>query len=162
MTSLYSHDIFLFYFSRLSNRSMRKNIKSLETGASLYQTVHKPQTKEKKINQLSLPQQGDGSTKHNNKTTNTKNMKQKKKKKKKEKKKSEQPLGHTKTHQNHSLSSRKHIYIILTTLTPTFILKNWGLQGYTFFLFLLKNIDCGYSLEPPQRGGSNEYPQSMF
>ena len=26
----------------------------------------------------------------------------------------------------------------------------------------LKNIDCRYSLEPPQRGGSNEYPQSMF
>ena len=25
-------------------------------------------------------------------------------------------------------------------------------------LFLLKNIDCGYSLEPPRRGGSNEYP----
>ena len=21
---------------------------------------------------------------------------------------------------------------------------------------------CGYSLEPPRRGGSNEYPQSMF
>ena len=31
-----------------------------------------------------------------------------------------------------------------------------------FFIFLLKNIDCGYSLEPPRRGGSNEYPQSMF
>ena len=31
-----------------------------------------------------------------------------------------------------------------------------------FFLFLLKNIDCGYPLEPPHRGGSNEYPQSMF
>ena len=31
-----------------------------------------------------------------------------------------------------------------------------------FFLFLLKNIDCGYSLEPPRRGGSNKYPQSMF
>ena len=30
------------------------------------------------------------------------------------------------------------------------------------FLFLLKNIDCGYSLEPPRRVGSNEYPQSMF
>ena len=27
---------------------------------------------------------------------------------------------------------------------------------------LLKNIDCGYSLEPPCRGGSNEYPKSMF
>ena len=30
------------------------------------------------------------------------------------------------------------------------------------FIYLLKNIDCGYSLEPPHRGGSNEYPQSMF
>ena len=25
-----------------------------------------------------------------------------------------------------------------------------------------QNIDCGYSLEPPRRGGSNEYPQFMF
>ena len=25
-----------------------------------------------------------------------------------------------------------------------------------------QNIDCGYSLELPHRGGSNEYPQSMF
>ena len=25
-----------------------------------------------------------------------------------------------------------------------------------------QNIYCGYSLEPPRRGGSNEYPQSMF
>ena len=25
-----------------------------------------------------------------------------------------------------------------------------------------ENIDCGYSLEPPHRGGSNEYPESMF
>ena len=24
-----------------------------------------------------------------------------------------------------------------------------------------QNIDCGYSLEPPRQGGSNEYPQSM-
>ena len=49
-------------------------------------------------------------------------------------------------------------------LNPTFIKKKTeGLQGYTlFFLFVLKNIDCGYSLEPPRRGGSNEYPQSMF
>ena len=23
-------------------------------------------------------------------------------------------------------------------------------------------MDCRYSLEPPRRGGSNEYPQSMF
>ena len=25
-----------------------------------------------------------------------------------------------------------------------------------------QNIDCGYSLEPPRRGGSNELPQSML
>ena len=25
-----------------------------------------------------------------------------------------------------------------------------------------QNIDCGYSLEPPRWGGSNEYLQSMF
>ena len=25
-----------------------------------------------------------------------------------------------------------------------------------------QNIDCWYSLELPQRGGSNEYPQSIF
>ena len=24
------------------------------------------------------------------------------------------------------------------------------------------NLCCGYSLEPPRRGGSNVYPQSMF
>ena len=59
-------------------------------------------------------------------------------------------------------SSREHAYIILTPLNPLLYSKT-GLQGYTLiFLFLLKNIDCGYSLEPPQRGGSNEHPQSMF
>ena len=55
--------------------------------------------------------------------------------------------------------SRKHTYIILTPLNPTFIY----LQGYTlFFLFLLKNIDCGYALERPRRGGSNEYHNLCF
>ena len=33
---------------------------------------------------------------------------------------------------------------------------------YLFFLFLLQNIDCGYSLELPRRGSSNMYSQSMF
>ena len=31
-----------------------------------------------------------------------------------------------------------------------------------FFHISAQNIDCGYSLEPPRRGGSNEYPQSIF
>ena len=30
------------------------------------------------------------------------------------------------------------------------------------FLFLNKNIYCGYSLEAPRRGASNEYPQYMY
>ena len=31
-----------------------------------------------------------------------------------------------------------------------------------FFLIFALNIDCGYSLELPQGGGSNMYPQFMF
>ena len=30
------------------------------------------------------------------------------------------------------------------------------------FHISVQNIDCGYPLEPPKRGGSNEYPQSML
>ena len=46
---------------------------------------------------------------------------------------------------------------------PHFYIVKLGFTGVHFvFLFLLKNIDCGYSLEPPRRGGSNEYLQSMF
>ena len=33
---------------------------------------------------------------------------------------------------------------------------------YIIFLISAENIDCGYSLEPPHRGSSNEYLQSMF
>ena len=31
-----------------------------------------------------------------------------------------------------------------------------------FILFMIQNIDFGYSLEPPRQFGSNVYPQSMF
>ena len=31
-----------------------------------------------------------------------------------------------------------------------------------FFYISARNVDCGYSLEPPRRGCSNEYPQYMF
>ena len=48
-------------------------------------------------------------------------------------------------------------------LKPNFYIVKLGFTWYTsFFLFLPKNIDCGYSLDPPRRGGSNEYPQFMF
>ena len=61
------------------------------------------------------------------------------------------------------LTSRKHAYIILTPLKPHFYIVKLGFTAvYIIFLFLLKNIDCGYSLEPPRRGGSNEYHNLCF
>ena len=48
-------------------------------------------------------------------------------------------------------------------LKPHFYMVKLGFTGvYLIFLISAQNIDCGYSLEPPRRGGSNEYPQSMF
>ena len=40
--------------------------------------------------------------------------------------------------------------------------KTNQLKIFNIFLIFAQNIDCGYTLEPPCRGGSNEYPQSMF
>ena len=46
---------------------------------------------------------------------------------------------------------------------PHFYIVKLGFTGvYIIFLISAQNIDFGYSLEPPRRGGSNEYPQSMF
>ena len=36
------------------------------------------------------------------------------------------------------------------------------IKNSDIFHISAQNIDCGYSLEPPRRGGSNKYPQSMF
>ena len=36
------------------------------------------------------------------------------------------------------------------------------IKNSDIFHISAQNIDCGYLLEPPRRGGSNEYPQSMF
>ena len=48
-------------------------------------------------------------------------------------------------------------------LKPHFYILKLGFTGvYIIFLISAQNIDCGYLLEPPRRGGSNEYPQSMF
>ena len=44
-------------------------------------------------------------------------------------------------------------------LKPHFYIVKLGFS--LFFLISTQNIDCGYSLEPPRHGGSNEYPQSM-
>ena len=40
--------------------------------------------------------------------------------------------------------------------------ENFQIKKSDIFHISAQNIDCGYSLELPRRGGSNEYPQSMF
>ena len=67
-----------------------------------------------------------------------------------------------------NVSDSHGFYITKTCLfkyTENFTTKNWKFSDEILiflFIFLLKNIDCGYSLEPPRRGGTNEYLQSMF
>ena len=73
------------------------------------------------------------------------------------------------------LTLRKQAYSnILKILQPK--KGNFPIKNSDIFHFSAQNIDCGYSLEPPRRGdsneyhylcferrgGSNEYPQSMF
>ena len=59
--------------------------------------------------------------------------------------------------QKHAFSD---ILKILQPKTENFQIKKMLI--FFFFFFSAQNIDCGYSLEPPRRGGSNEYPQSKF
>ena len=48
-------------------------------------------------------------------------------------------------------------------LKPHFCIVKLGFTGvYINFLISAQNIDCGYSLEPPRRGGSNEYRNLCF
>ena len=55
---------------------------------------------------------------------------------------------------------RKHAYSNIMKLLPP---KNENFQKKIWYFHISAlNIDCGYLLEPPRRGSSNEYPQSMF
>ena len=56
---------------------------------------------------------------------------------------------------------RKHAHAVYR---KCFVCKNekFHWKNFDIFLIFAQNIDCGYTLEPPRRGGSNEYPQSMF
>ena len=40
--------------------------------------------------------------------------------------------------------------------------ENFQIKNSDIFYISAQNIDCGYSLEPPRRDGSNGYRQSMF
>ena len=56
------------------------------------------------------------------------------------------------------VSSGKHERVMYTPLNPTYM----RFAGVYLIFFLIQNIHCGYSLEPPQQGDSNVYPQFMF
>ena len=59
--------------------------------------------------------------------------------------------------------SRKHGLYNFDPLKPHFYIVKLGFTGvYIIFLISAENTDCGYSLEPPRRGGSNECLQSVF
>ena len=63
----------------------------------------------------------------------------------------------------------KPYFSALWKQTYSYILKilppkneNFQIKISDIFHISAQNIDCGYSLEPPWRGGSNKYPQSML
>ena len=58
---------------------------------------------------------------------------------------------------------RKTCLCKIYPLKPHFCIAKLGFEGvHLIFLFLIQNIHCGFSLEPPWRGSSNVYPQCMF
>ena len=58
-------------------------------------------------------------------------------------------------------SLQKHAYSYMLRILPPNN-QNFRMKKSGSFHISAQNIDCGYSLEPPQQGSSNEYPQSMF
>ena len=56
---------------------------------------------------------------------------------------------------------RKHAYSNKLKTSPPNT-ENFQIKNSSSFHISAQNIDCGYSLEPPRRGGSNEYPLSIF
>ena len=71
----------------------------------------------------------------------------------------------------HPHTLRKHAYSNIQKISPPKT-ENFQIKNSDIFHISAQNIDCGYSLEPsrrlwyslepPRRGGCNEYPQSMF
>ena len=66
----------------------------------------------------------------------------------------------TRTSNDNTHYENMPIQIYRKHLTPK--IENFQIKNANIFLISAQNIDCGYSLEPPWRGGSNEYPQSML
>ena len=61
-----------------------------------------------------------------------------------------------------SVTLQKHAYSNIYKISPPKPEKFQIKKKSDIFHISAQNIDCGYSLEPPRQGGSNEYPQYMF
>ena len=64
-------------------------------------------------------------------------------------------------HLSHAATLRKHAYSNILKILPSKN-ENFQIKNSDIFPISAQNIVCGYSLEPPRRGGPNEYPQSMI
>ena len=63
---------------------------------------------------------------------------------------------------NHKITTKIQLLTIGVTQTSYIVSPDKKGIRITFFIFLHKNICCGYSLEVHQGGASNEYPQHIF
>ena len=55
--------------------------------------------------------------------------------------------------------SANKIFISITKTCPSFKILS---EKNDILNIFAQNIDCGYTLEPPRRGSSNGYPQSVL
>ena len=59
------------------------------------------------------------------------------------------------------ITLRKHAYSNILKISPPKT-ENFQIKKSDIFHISAQNIDCEYSLEPPRRGGSNEYHNLCF
>ena len=67
-------------------------------------------------------------------------------------------------HAKWTTHSKLHYETRLFKYIENFTSKNIKFSDKKSDIFQMsaQNIDCGHSLEPPRRGGFNQYPQFMF
>ena len=67
-------------------------------------------------------------------------------------------------HPRQKLTAKRITKTPIQTYWKFYHQKKWKFsdKNSDIFHYSAQNIDCEYSLEPHRRGGSNEYPQSMF
>ena len=65
-------------------------------------------------------------------------------------------------HQNQHSTLQKHAYSNILKISPTKTESFQTKKTSDIVHISTQNIDCRYSLEPPRRGGSNEYHYLCF